>query len=323
MRTRPTRLGLGCAQLGNLYRAISDETASSIVARAWEVGVRYFDTAPHYGLGLSERRLGAALAGRPREEYVLSTKVGRLLEDNPDYAGERDLANGFDVPATLRRRRDYSRDGVFRSLESSLDRLGVDRIDIAFVHDPEDYAEEAMAGAIPALLELREQGVLGGVGFGMNFADVLAEFVRRSDVDVVMIAGRYTLLEQTALDELLPLCVERGVAVMAAGVFNSGILASSTLGTTYNYAEAPADLVERARRIAGVCARHGVELPAAAIALPAAHPAVASVVLGASSVRQVESNAARAAVDVPPALWADLIREGLLRPGTPVLKEVL
>jgi D-threo-aldose 1-dehydrogenase len=316
------RLGLGCAQLGNLYRAMSDETATAIVEAAWTHGVRYFDTAPHYGLGLSERRLGTALAGRPRGEYVLSTKVGRLLEENPAYAGERDTAAGFDVPATLVRRRDYSRDGVLRSLESSMDRLGVDRIDIAFVHDAENHVEEALAGAIPALIELREQGVLTGVGLGMNYAGVLAEFIRRSDVDTVMIAGRYTLLEQPALDELLPLCVARSVSVVAAGVFNSGILASPVPGGTYNYDAAPADLVDRARRIADVCARFGVELPAAAIALPAVHPAVRSVVLGASSVAQVEANAARAAADVPAALWTALVDEGLLRPDTPVLREV-
>jgi D-threo-aldose 1-dehydrogenase len=306
------RLGLGCAQLGNLYRAMTDETAAAIVDAAWDAGIRYYDTAPHYGLGLSEQRLGAALRDRPRDEYVLSTKVGRLLEENPAYAGERDT-DGFDVPATLVRRRDYSRDGVLRSLESSMARLGVDRIDIAFVHDAEDHVEEALAGAIPALIELRDQGVLRGVGLGMNFDRVLAEFVRRSDVDTIMVAGRYTLLEQPALDELLPLCEERGVRVMAAGVFNSGILATPTPGTTYNYAEAPAALVARAQRIAEVCARYGVELPAAAIAMPARHPVVESVVLGASSVRQVESNAARAAVAIPPELWDALAEEGLLR----------
>lgn len=306
------RLGLGCAQLGNLYRAMTDETAAAIVDAAWRTGVRYFDTAPHYGLGLSERRLGAALRGRPRDEYVLSTKVGRLLVENPAYAGERDT-DGFDVPATLVRRRDYSRDGVLRSLEASMTRLGVDRVDIAFVHDPEDHVDEALAGAIPALIELRDQGVLRGVGLGMNFDRVLAEFVRRSDVDTVMIAGRYTLLEQPALDELLPLCEERGVRVMAAGVFNSGILATPAPGTTYDYREAPAELVARAQRIADVCARFGVDLPTAAIAMPARHPAVEAVVLGASSARQVEANAARAATEVPDGLWAALAGEGLLR----------
>ncbi|TDV53769.1 aldo/keto reductase [Actinophytocola oryzae] len=305
-------LGLGCAQLGNLYRAMSDENAYEIVDEAWSQGIRYFDTAPHYGVGLSERRLGVALAGRPREEYVLSTKVGRLLEENPAYAGERD-DQGFDVPATVVRRLDYSRDGVLRSLESSLDRLGLDRIDIAFVHDCEDHVEEALAGAVPALIELREQGVVSHVGLGMNFDTILARFVRESDVDTIMLAGRYTLLEQPALDELLPLCVERGVRVMAAGVFNSGILATSTPGTTYNYEEAPRELVTRAQRIADVCARFGVELPVAAIAMVAAHPAVESVVLGASSAAQVRSNVARAAAEVPAELWPALVEEGLLR----------
>lgn len=313
---RVTPLGLGCAQLGNLYRAMTDEHAAAIVDTAWDQGIRYFDTAPHYGLGLSERRLGAALAGRPRDEFVLSTKVGRLLEENPDFAGEKDT-DLFEVPGTLRRRLDYSRDGALRSLESSLERLGLDRIDIAFVHDPDNHVEETLAGALPALIELRDQGVLGGVGLGMNVPGLVAEFVRRADVDTVMIAGRYTLLEQPALDELLPLCEKRGVAVMAAGVFNSGILAAPTPGGTYNYSAAPAELVARAQRIADVCGKYDVELPAAAIGLPLAHPAVASVVLGASSPRQVVDNAARGAVTIPAELWAELVAEGLLRADVP------
>jgi D-threo-aldose 1-dehydrogenase len=312
-----TPLGLGCAQLGNLYRAMPDEQASAVVDAAWDAGVRYFDTAPHYGLGLSERRLGRALAGRPRAEFTVSTKVGRLLIPDPAGAGERDT-EGFDVPAAFRRRRDYSRDGVLRSLESSLERLGLDRVDIAFVHDPEDHVEVALREALPTLVSLREQGVLGGIGLGMNFADVLARFIRESDVDTVMIAGRYTLLEQPALDELLPLCMERGVSVMAAGVFNSGILAAPKPGATYDYVDAPAEIAVKARRIAEICARHGVELPAAAIALPAAHPAVASVVVGASTPDQIRANAARAATPIPPPLWTDLIAENLLRPDTPV-----
>lgn len=313
---RVTPLGLGCAQLGNLYRAMTDEHAAAIVDTAWDQGIRYFDTAPHYGLGLSERRLGAALAGRPRDEFVLSTKVGRLLEENPDFAGEKDT-DLFEVPGTLRRRLDYSRDGALRSLESSLERLGLDRIDIALVHDADNHVEEALAGALPALIELRDQGVLGGVGLGMNVPGLVAEFVRRADVDTVMIAGRYTLLEQPALDELLPLCEKRGVAVMAAGVFNSGILAAPTPGGTYNYSAAPAELVARAQRIADVCGKYDVELPAAAIGLPLAHPAVASVVLGASSPRQVVDNAARGAVTIPAELWAELVAEGLLRADVP------
>lgn len=306
-------LGLGGAQLGNLYRAMTDESAYEIVDEAWSLGIRYYDTAPHYGLGLSERRLGVALAGRPRDEYVLSTKVGRLIEENPAFTGVERDTEGFDVPADVIRRRDYSRDGVLRSLEASLARLDVDRVDIVFVHDCEDHVDEALAGAVPALIDLREQGVVSHVGLGMNFDDVLARFVRETDVDTIMLAGRYTLLEQPALDELLPLCVEKGVRVMAAGVYNSGILATPTPGSTYNYAAAPPPLVERARRIAQVCGRFGVELPAAAIALVAAHPAVESVVLGASSVQQVRTNVARSSVDVPAELWAALVEEGLLR----------
>lgn len=306
-------LGLGCAQLGNLYHEITDETASATVRRAWDEGVRYFDTAPHYGLGLSETRLGAALREYPREDYVLSTKVGRILEPNPGGADALD-DQGFVVPAAFRRRWDFSRDGVLRSLEESLTRLGLDRIDIAYVHDPDEHFEEALSGAIPALLELREQGVLGAVGAGMNQAPMLTEFVRRTDLDVVLVAGRYTLLDQPALDELLPLCVERDVTVVVGGAFNGGILATTEPGRMYDYATAPAELVARAERIAEVCARHGVELPQAALALPAAHPAVASVVVGAHDPEQVSVNARRARTHVPPELWTELIETGLLRP---------
>jgi D-threo-aldose 1-dehydrogenase len=310
-----TPLGLGGAQLGNLYHAISDETATATVAQAWAEGIRYFDTAPHYGLGLSERRLGAALAEYPRAEFVLSTKVGRVLEPDPSGLSRRD--ESFDVPADHHRRWDFSRDGVLRSLEESLARLGLDRVDIAYVHDPDEHFEEAVQGALPALLELREQGVIGAFGVGMNQAPMLVEFIRKSDLDAVMVAGRYTLLDQPALDELLPLCEERGVAVMAAGVFNGGILATASPGTKYNYEDAPVEFVAKAERIAAVCARHGVDLPQAALALPAAHPAIATVVVGAHNAEQVSVNVARAGAKVPAALWAELIAEGLLRPDTP------
>ncbi|MFE0025348.1 aldo/keto reductase [Amycolatopsis sp. NPDC059021] len=307
-------LGLGCAQLGNLYHAIDDETATATVRRAWDEDVRYFDTAPHYGLGLSERRLGAALAAYPRDEYVVSTKVGRVLDPDPEGAGKKDDA-GFDVPAAYRRRWDFSRDGVLRSLEDSLTRLGLDRIDLAYVHDPDEHFDDAVSGAFPALLRLREEGVLGAIGTGMNQSAMPAEFVRRFDLDVVLIAGRYTLLDQSAQDELLPLCAERGVSVVVGGAFNGGILATAEPGRLYDYAEAPESLVERAERIAAVCARHGVELPQAALALPAAHPAVASVVVGAHDPGQVSANARRARAAVPPLLWTELIDAGLLRPG--------
>ncbi|SFW91426.1 aldo/keto reductase [Amycolatopsis australiensis] len=312
MRLSLSPLGLGCAQLGNLYHAISDETADATVRRAWDEGVRYFDTAPHYGLGLSETRLGAALRSFPRDEYVLSTKAGRVLEPNPAGADVQD-DQGFAVPAAYRRRWDFSRDGVLRSLEDSLTRLGLDRVDIVYVHDPDDHFEEALRGAFPALHELREQGVIRAFGAGMNQAPMLAEFVRRTDLDVVLVAGRYTLLDQPALDELLPLCLERGVAVVAGGAFNGGILATAEPGRFYDYAEAPPELVERASRIAAVCARHGVELPEAALALPMAHPAVASVVVGAHDPSQVSVNTRRARAAVPPELWTELVDAGLLR----------
>lgn len=305
-------LGLGGAQLGNLYQAIDDDTAAATVRCAWDEGIRYFDTAPHYGLGLSERRLGAALAAYPRDEYVLSTKVGRVLEPRAAAPGERD-DQGFDVPATYLRRWDFSRDGVLRSLESSLDRLGLDRVDVVYVHDPDDHFAEAVRGAFPALLELREQGVVGAVGAGMNQTPMLTEFVRRFDLDHVLMAGRYTLLNQPALDDLLPLCLERGVGVVAGGVFNAGILATAEPGAIYDYAAAPAELVEKARRIAEICALHGVELPEAALALPASHPAVVSVVVGAHDAGQVAANARRAAKVVPAVLWTDLVDAGLLR----------
>ncbi|WP_051116452.1 aldo/keto reductase [Amycolatopsis nigrescens] len=300
---------------------MSDENATATVDRAWAEGIRYFDTAPHYGLGLSERRLGAALASRPRDEFTVSTKVGRILEPDPAGAGRRDDA-GFDVPAAYRRRWDFSRDGVLRSITESLARLGLDRIDLVYVHDPDQHFATALDEALPTLVELREQGVVGAVGVGMNQCPMLAEFVRAAELDAVMLAGRYTLLDQSGLDELLPLCEERGVPVLAAGVFNGGILATPEPGEMYDYRPATAELSARAARIAAACARHGVELPQAALALPAAHPAVAGVVAGAHRPEQVSANVRRARRPVPPALWAELIETGLLRAGTPIRERV-
>ncbi len=320
MKISLSPLGLGCAQLGNLYHAITDETAEATVRQAWEEGIRYFDTAPHYGLGLSERRLGEALSAYSRADFVVSTKVGRVLEPNPDGASRTD-SQGFVVPAAYKRRWDFSRDGVLRSLEDSLTRLGLDRVDVVYVHDPDEHFEDTVNGAFPALLELREQGVIDAIGAGMNQAPMLAEFVRRFDLDVILLAGRYTLLDQPALDDLLPLCVERGVDVVVGGAFNAGILATASPGTMYDYAEAPAELVERAQRIAGICERHGVELPQAALGLPAAHPAVVSVVVGAHDPGQIRLNAERFRRPVPRELWAELIRAGLLREDTPLRPE--
>jgi D-threo-aldose 1-dehydrogenase len=310
-----TALALGAAQFGNLYRETSDEESADAVDAAWSAGVRYFDTAPHYGLGLSERRLGAALRGRPRDEYVVSTKVGRLLEPDPDGAARMD-DEGFAVPATLRRRFDFSRDGILRSVEASLDRLGLDRVDILYLHDPEDHWEAASTTGVGALVELREQGVVRAVGAGMNFSSILADFVRQTDVDLVMCAGRYTLLEQGALEDLLPAAAEHGVGIVAAGVYNSGLLSRDTVAddATYDYDVAPASVLERGRAIAAVCARHGVTLPQAAVQFPLRHPAVVSVVLGIRTADQMQSGVERLRHPIPDALWSDLADEGLLRP---------
>jgi D-threo-aldose 1-dehydrogenase len=314
-----TPLGFGGAPLGNLYAPLPDADAAGAVDAAWDCGVRFFDTAPHYGLGLSERRLGAALRPRPREEYVLSTKIGRILEPLAEPGGDFDAAGGFAVPVTHRRVWDFSRDGVRRSLAESLERLDLDRVDIVFIHDPDDHRREAFEEAYPALEELRAEGVVRAIGAGMNQSAMLADFARETDVDVLLLAGRYTLLEQGALDDLLPVCEARGVAVVAAGVFNSGLLARDRPpeDATYDYAPAPAELIERARAIAVVCERHGVSLPAAALAFPGRHPAVACVLVGARAGGEVERNAGLLAAPVPDELWQELKAEGLLRADAP------
>jgi D-threo-aldose 1-dehydrogenase len=311
-------LSLGCAQLGNLYQEVSDDDARATVDCAWTAGVRYFDTAPHYGLGLSERRLGAALAERPRGAYVVSTKVGRALDPIEVVVGLDD--DGFAVPATHRRRWDFSRDGIRRSLSESLQRLDLDRVDIVYLHDPDNRWDEVLATAYPALAELRAEGAVSAIGAGMNQSAMLADLVRHTDVDVLMLAGRYTLLEQDSLDDLLPLCEERGVGIVAAGVFNSGLLARAqpTAGGHYDYGDAPPEIVERARAIAAVCERHGTTLPAAAIAFPLAHPAVVSVCVGARSAEQIERNASLYRASIAADLWLELKAEGLLRADAPV-----
>lgn len=308
-----TRLGIGAAQFGNLNRITTDDASREAVDAAWDAGVRYFDTAPHYGLGLSERRLGAALRDRPRDEYVLSTKVGRLLVPSPEGAGDVDDA-GFVVAAAHRRVWDFSRDGVLRSLEQSLERLGTDRIDVVYLHDPDDHWAQASTAGINTLIELRDQGVVHAVGAGMNQSALLADLVRRCDVDVVMVAGRWTLIDQSAASDLLPVAHARGVRVVAAGVYNSGLLAAPTVpdAARYDYGAAPVTLVERARRIAAVCEAHGVTLPDVAVQFPFRHPAVASVVVGTRTAAHVRSFVARAGTTVPEELWTALIAEGLL-----------
>lgn len=312
-------LGFGAAVIGNLYTAVDADTANATVHAALDTGVRYFDTAPHYGLGLSEERLGAGIAGVDRSEVIISTKVGRLLVDNPSGADQRD-DELFDVPASKRRVYDYSRDGVLRSLESSLDRLGTDHVDILFVHDPDHHYEQALDGAFPALEELRSQGVIRSYGAGMNSPGMLADFVRNTDLDVVMLAGRYTLLDQGAQAELLPLCAQRGVSMVAAGVFNSGLLARERPApdATYDYAPARQEVIARANRIADVCERHGVTLPEAAAQFPGNHPSVATVVLGARTAAEVTRNATLFDRPVPLACWQELVGEGLLAEDVPM-----
>ena len=301
-----SEIGFGAASIGNLYVAIDDEVAASTLRAAWEAGLRYFDTAPHYGLGLSERRLGAALADLPRDEFVVSTKVGRLLIPNPSPKGwDRD--NGFVVPDDLTRARDYSRDGVIRSLESSLDRLGLDRVDIVYVHDPDDYLDQAISVTVPALAELRDAGVVGAIGAGMNSSEPLLRIVKESDVDLVMLAGRWTLLDRSG-EPLLAECLERGVSVVSAAVFNSGLLARSWPpdGAPFNYSPASEAVLARARALARVCEDLGTTLPEAAASFGLRHPAVASVVVGAGSADHVTVAAQRVTAELPDRTWQAL-----------------
>jgi D-threo-aldose 1-dehydrogenase len=302
-----TELGFGAAPIGNLYAEVDETVAAQAVDAAWAAGVRYFDTAPHYGLGLSERRLGKALASRPRDDYVVSTKVGRLLVPNPAPTGS-DLAGGmFAVPDDLARRPDYSADGVRRSLEASLARLGLDRVDVVLVHDPDDHLEVALTGALPALVALREAGVVGAVGVGMNQWRAPLEVVRRADVDVVMLAGRWTLLDRTG-EPLLAECEARGVSVLCAGPFNSGLLArpEPPEAATFDYAPASADLLDRARELAAAARRRDAELPQVALQFPLRHPAVASVVAGLRTPAEVTAAARRLDTPVDPALWSEV-----------------
>jgi D-threo-aldose 1-dehydrogenase len=302
-----TELGFGTSRLGNLYAAIDDDTAAATVDAAWDAGIRYFDTAPHYGLGLAERRLGKALADRPRDDLVVSTKVGRLLEPNPRPTGSDLGAGGFDTRDDLVRRFDYSRDGVRRSLEASLERLGLDRVDVVLVHDPDDFVDEAIHSAVPALVELRDEGVVGAVGVGMNQWEAPLRIVRETDVDVVMLAGRWTLLDRTGAP-LLDACAERGVSVLDAGPFNSGILAAPWPGegATFDYSPADEGLLARAQALATVCRRHDLALPAAALRFPLRSDVVASVVAGMGTAEEVRSNVEWLDADVPDAAWADL-----------------
>ena len=322
-----TELGFGTAPLGNLYRAVPDEEASDTLEAAWRTGCRYFDTAPLYGLGLAETRLNAFLRGRKRDDYVLSTKVGRLLRA---CAPEQRTGIGkfFDTPSR-REVYDYSHDGVMRSFEASLERLGVDRIDILYAHDLDAFnhgskeaaearIEEFMRSGYSALLSLREQGVIKAFGGGINEWQMAQTLAERGDFDLFLLAGRYTLLEQEALESFLPLCERRGIGIVLGGPYNSGVLASGPKpGAFYNYAEAPREILDRVARIEAVCRRHGVRLIEAALNFPLLHPSVVSIIPGGQRPSEVEANRALLDARLPAALWADLKAEGLMRADAP------
>ena len=308
-----TRFGLGTAPLAGLFEEVPEANALKVIERAWDDGIRFFDTAPLYGHGLAELRLGKVLRQLPRDQFVLATKVGRLLRaDAPPEPGQ-----SFRGTPPVNPMFDFSYDGVMRSVEESLERLGMDSIDVLHIHDPDDHFDEALHGAYRALDKLRAEGVIKAVGAGMNQAEMLTLFAREADFDCFLLAGRYTLLDQVALKELLPVCLERGIAVIAAGVYNSGILADPKPGAHYNYVEAPQELIARASRIRAVCTRHGVPLKAAAVQFAMGHPAVTCVVVGCRSESQLDESMRMFEVEIPQALWQELKAEHLLPEETP------
>lgn len=309
-----TRLGLGTAPLAGLFRATTAADAAEALERAYALGIRYFDTAPLYGSGLAEERLGRALEGKPRASVVVSTKVGRLLraEAPPDLSQYHNGEPFFKEAPPLNPVFDFSYDGVMRSLTESLARLRLDRIDLLYIHDPDAHHREAVEGAYKALDTLRAAGTVGAIGVGMNSWAPLAQFAKEGVFDAFMLAGRYTLLDQSALPELLPLCAAQGISIIAAGVYNSGILADPHTKARFNYVPAPATLVARALRLEAVCQRYGVPLKAVAAQFPFSHPAVTAVVLGCRTAADVAENVALMQLPIPSALWEEMVAEGLL-----------
>jgi len=298
---RVSRFSLGGTPFGDMYDVVTDEQAVATIHRAYDLGVRYFDTAPLYGVGKSERRVGLGLRDLPRHEIAVSTKIGRILQDE-----DGNIAPSFE----------YTPEAIERSLASSRMRTGLDHFDIVHVHDPDKHMDEVMDTTLPTLRKLQADGVIGAVSAGMNYSAPLALFVEAGLVDSVLVAGRWTLLDQSALNDLLPAALRRGVGVIAAGVFNSGVLADPDAGrqfANFFYRPAPPEIIERVTRIREVCRRHGVPLRAAALQFPLTHPAVATVCVGCRSPEEVAANAADFAVDIPPALWHDLADFGLLR----------
>jgi D-threo-aldose 1-dehydrogenase len=306
-RTSVTSLGFGGAPIGNLFTPVTDKDAQEAIGAAWDGGVRYFDTAPHYGLGLSERRLGNALTGHQRSDYVVSTKVGRLLRSNPHPTGSDLSFGGFAVADDVTRVTDYSAAGVERSIEESIERLGVGYVDIVYVHDPDEHVDQVVDETLPALARLRDEGIIRAIGAGMNDWRPLLEFVERGDVDVVMLAGRWTLLDRTGAP-LLEKCAKRGVGVVAAAPFNSGILARNDPQRTdhFDYRTVSARLFERAQALAHLCARHDVDLPQVALQFPLRSDAVVSVVAGMRSGHEAERAVNWMDRPVPEELWGEL-----------------
>ncbi len=329
---RFTELGFGTAPIGNLYRAVTEAEARATLDAAWDLGVRNFDTAPLYGLGLSETRLNPFLRGKQREDYILATKVGRLMRVPPKGQDRMAIGKFFDVPSRVEVY-DYSYDGVMRSLEASLERTGLDRVDVLYAHDLDVFnhgspqamqarLDEFMAGGYHALLSLREQGVIRAFGAGLNEWQPCQWLTERGDFDLFLLAGRYTLLEQEALDSFLPIASARGIGIVLGGPYNSGVLAMPAEARAagrahYNYEPAPPAILNRVARIEAVCTRHGVRMVDAAFQFPLCHPAVVTVIPGGQTVAEVQANARAASAVIPAALWAELKAEGLIRADAP------
>lgn len=310
-----TSIGLGSAPLGGLFASVSDADAEATLAAGWSAGIRFYDTAPLYGFGLAERRLGAFLRQQPRDSYAISTKVGRLLRAPDGAAVEDEHYKGTQGERPVF---DFSYDGVMRSVEESLVRLGLDRVDVLLVHDPDDHYDDAVTGAFRALQRLRAEGTVKAIGAGMNQSEMLTRFAEAVPVDCFLLAGRYTLLDQGALDALFPVCRERGIGILLGGIYNSGILANPHTSAKFNYEDADAALVARALELDELCRRHGTELKAAALQFCMAHPAVTVAVIGARNAAEVADNIAMSERTVPPTFWQELRARNLVDVRAPL-----
>lgn len=312
---RVTRMAFGAGTIGGMYSDVPYEQSLDTIRRALSLGINFFDVAPFYGHGASEIRLGQGLRNSPRDSIVLATKVGRILRPAPE--GYHD--SFFHNHAPFVPEFDFSYDGVMRSFEESLARLAMDRVDILHLHDPDDHFEQALRSGYPALAKLRQSGAVGAIGVGMNQAEMLERFATEADFDCFLVAGRYTLIDQTALGRLLPLCLKKNITVFVGGAYNSGILATGAVkGAKFDYEDAPREIIEKVRRVEQVCARHGVPLKAAAMQFPLAHPAVVSVISGCRAPAEVEENARMLSTPIAQDFWSELVQEGLLPAEAPV-----